>query len=98
MTDSTDVFYFEVRVYRVIDSNYHTVGFKTCAQDIQEASKFFLAWASGVQSAPTCSVVRLISVLTTPVVGRSYLWPTDIALQSEIRHFLVGGTDPNDRT
>jgi len=92
MTDgSTDIFYFEVRVYRSSDSNYHTVGFKTCAPDIQEASRFFLAWASGVSAAPTCSVVRLISVLTSPVVGRGYLWPTDIMLQSEIRHFLVGG-------
>lgn len=88
------MFFFEARIYRS-DERYWTIGLQTTAPDLEEASRTFYAWSSGVLIHPKCTRVGLQSVeIGVAPPNRGYQYPNSPVLRTEIQLFL--NKDPDD--
>ena len=82
-------FYFHASVQHN-SGRYWSVGVKTWAKDIEDASRIFLAWGSGVMCHPNCGNVTL-SKITMTDEGKGFSLPNEPELCAEIRKFLDYG-------
>lgn len=88
MSENRQVYFFDFRIYYP-NQHYWGTCIKLWAQDLEDASKIFLAWSSGVKVHPQVASIHIESVHMFASPNKQYYYPSDPELIVHIRKVLA---------